>query len=267
MDRTTRILITLLCSAFIGTTTFAQCRAPRFRKGRDYGASVYVSVQPSDLTINKLVCLAQTLRMRHPDRTSYTILVFSSPDGANNFQASHADYEDPFAWARWAKQLRAIYVFDPDKHQEHLDITPFGYERISSYDSRIDLPLVSRPHCRLEINDRCVMALDRINYPDDALKAKPSATVTLTGTVASTGEITRVQLASVATTAAEDIKEAFIRGSINNLRTLQLEPASHEDWVRIAYTYVIDSSLLPRGQVRMDLALPNQITIRANPFE
>ena len=138
---------------------------------------------------------------------------------------------------------------------------PFGFQRGEPYNTRIDLPAAASAHCRFQINDRCLLALEEIEYPVQALKAKASGTVTLTGTVARDGKMTRIQVAEANSGSAE-WKDLFVREAVNNLKTWRLEAAEHKDSVRIKYTYSMDSSLPHGGQVDVDLALPSEVRIR-----
>lgn len=263
-----RILFAVCLACALGTTALGQCRPPRFQKGRDFidsttgTGSLYVSLRLGDFTLNKLICLAETLRSRNPNWSNVGILVFSSRDAAFNFQASHADYEDPAAWKRWAKQLHASYFFNADKHEEYLEIMPLGYEGAPSNDSRIDLPLTTAPRCRLEISNRCVIVVEGINYPPEALQAMTSGSITLSGSITRNGEFHEIHVVQGDVSPPEE-RKLLNSAAIRSLSRWRVEPAPRRDTIRITYSYVIANSSNPGTQAGVQFQLPTQVIIRA----
>lgn len=258
-----RILI-VVCITLIGSPAFGQCRPPDFKVGRNYGASVYVSIQPRDFTIENAICLAQTLRREHPDWTSFNVLIFASQEAANDFQPSHGDYENEEVWAEAARQLHAGYFFDSNMHEERLDILPLGYQTASSLTSRINLPFVNQPTCRLEYSHRCLILLDGPRFQADALRARASGTVTLTGMISRGGEVSRIEVLGSSVTP-EQWRSQLTNDSIANLRSWKLEPSESEDHVRVTYDYISDTSLPKNYKLDVKFALPDQITVAGNP--
>ncbi len=225
---------------------------------------MYISIRPGDFSLGNLICLAQTLKESHPGWESAMIVIFSSHDAAKYYQLSSVEN---LPGAVWGKQLHAEYDFDAGAHEEYLLIMPLGDKKSSSfstYTTRIDLPVATTPHCRLEMNGRCLFVLEDPEYPSDALKAKLSDTVTLTGTIARDGKMTSIEVADASSTSSE-WKNMFMREAVNNLKTWRLEPAQRQDTIRITYSYTIDRSLPQRGQTDVQFALPNEIAIRGNP--
>jgi len=236
-----------------------------------------ISIQLSDFVPERLVCLAGAFKHHYQDRENVTILIFSSFDAAKRYLPIQPDYllakgarQQKFqshAW--WVSQLHATYFYSADKRQEYIIIKPLGSEGErpeEPYDTRIDLPVATTPHCRLEISSRCLLALEAIHYPGDALKAKASGTVTLAGKFARDGKLAGIQVA-VANGNPADKTELLTKSALQNLKTWRLEKAQHPDAFRITFSYGIDSSLPHRGEVDVKLALPNQVSIRGNPPE
>jgi hypothetical protein len=128
-----RILASVYLSLALGTCAFAQCHAPRYRVGRDFtnpelaAGSVYISIQPKDFTLKRLVCLAQTLTRNQPEWKSTSVLMFISVDAALYFDAAWK-IEGPPQSEKWASQLHAVYSFDRASHEERLNILPLGYD-------------------------------------------------------------------------------------------------------------------------------------------
>jgi TonB family protein len=225
-----------------------------------------ISIPMSDFAPNRLVCLAQTLKERYGEQRGIEVLIFSTRAAAMHYTMPlSGDSVKPRV--NWAARMYATYFFHPDKHEEYLYLTPDPMR--PSIDSplvtRIDLPVTNLPACPLRINGRCLVALEDIEYPNEALKAKMSGTVTLTGIVSREGKITHIQVAEANSSPAEG-KDLLVREAANNLSTWHLEEARQVESVRITYSFVIDSSLPRRGQVDVQLALPNQVTIRGNPI-
>lgn len=255
----------------------AKCTAPRYREGQlwensDSTVLMSVSVPLQDFAPERLICLAQAFRDRYQERKSITILIFSSPEAAKRYLPRQADNLPPKtikeqrlqSSAFWLSQLHGLYSYNVDAHQEYLDIRPVGSDIEGPFDTRIDLPVATTPHCRFETSGRCLLALEDVTYPSDALKARISGTVTLTATIASDGKIKGIHVAHASANPAEKM-EILSKAAAHDLATWRLEGAPHEDPFQITFSYVIDTTLPRPGDVTVKVALPNQVTIRGNP--
>jgi len=254
------------CLALLGAApASAQCRSPHFRTGQDYGGSLFVSLQPRDFTLDKLTCLAQALRNRRRDRRSFSILFFDSDEAAKYFQPPVEGY--PPRWPEWAKELHAIYSFEADKHEESLDIMPLGYNTGPSLTTKIDLPFAAEPRCRLEMQNRCLIAaVEKITYPQEALKTRASGVIALTGAIERDGRVTGLHVAEADVKPGEE-KEWLVNAALHDLKTWQFDAGGHADPIQIIYSFAVDSSL-PRGAVpEVQCVLPNTVKVRANPPE
>jgi hypothetical protein len=246
------------------------CAPPHYRVGRDFldsklgTGSLFISIRPNEFSLTGVICLVRALRESHPNWKSVAILVFNSHDAAMYFQLSAV--EDLPGRSMWVKQLHVAYFLDADKHEEYLKIMPRGFEGESSYDTRIDWPLQSKLRCRFELNERCLLALDGIDYPDEARRATISGAITLTGTITRAGEMSAIRVIEASTEPAER-KDVLVNEAVRNLKTWHLEAARHKDSIRITYSYVIESSLSDHRQVEVKLALPNHVTIRGSAPE
>lgn len=259
-----RLVVAVALGLLVARTAAAQCTPPQFRIGRDLinyeseSGAVHISLRPTDFTLGKLVCLARSLRRQHPTWKNVSVLMFSSEDAAVRFVGGKMGVPDDL-W-RFDKEMRAFYSLDALRQEEYLAITPAGFGGTEFYDTRIDLRVTATPHCRFELNARCLLALDEIAYPDEALRRKVSGKVTVTGAVTREGKLTNLTISDGGGRLVQ-ADDSLGRAAIDNLKTWWLEPAQRTDGLRITFSYEIDASLPRRGQVDVQLALPGQITI------
>jgi TonB family protein len=227
-----------------------------------------VSIPLADFAPAKLACLATVLRGQFIDKASITISIYSSPYAASHSMGFLLDLEDTKQELDAFAQLHARYVFDSARHEDYIEIIPMHepYSRHENkmYNTRFNLPLSPVPHCRLEINNRCLVALEDAIYPREAPKRKKSGTVTVSGTIIRAGKIKDIRLvkAEVIWKAAESL---LLTAAVQNLSTWRAEPAPRSDAIRITYTYVIDGSLPRVAGPQVQWALPDRVTITSPP--
>jgi len=253
------------CLALLtGVPAPAECRPPHFRIGQDYCGSVFVSIDRRDFAIKKLICLAQTLRR---DRGTFGVEFFDSYEAAQSFRGMPPEGGPPTTWYDWAKEVHAGYSFDVAKHEESIDISPMGDNTAPSWFTRISLPLAGAAHCRLEIQDRCLMAaMEKITYPQEALKMRASGVVTLAGTMQRDGRVAGLRVAEADVKPPQG-REQLVAAALQDLKTWQFDTAAHEDAIRIAYSFAIDTAL-PRGApAQARWVSPNRVEVRADPVE
>ena len=273
-----RAVFAVCALSFAATSAFARCVPPDYRKGNvredsESTLDMTISIPLTEFAPARLVCLAEALRDRYRDRKNISVLIFSSVEAAKYYHgdmdiaetgapknAEEARRQDA-GWS--ARQLHGVYSYDAASREEYVTIKPKGYFSDLPTDTQINLPLTATPHCRLELSDRCLLALDDVLYEGQAYKAKIAASVTLTGTITREGSVTGIQVAD-SKSIPQGSAESLTREAINNLKTWRLEPARRQDPVRVTYSYMIDSSL-KAGEVDVRFALPKQVTIRANP--
>lgn len=272
----------LLCQLVFPICAIAagHCGIPKFNRGavwEESESSVFmaVSIPLQDFAPSKLVCLAQEFRRRYPNRDKIEVLIFSSRDAANVFDpypvgdsVSRSGEKPPLSHSSWLSELHGFYLYDARNNDEHLSIRPFGSDFDGGPDdTRITLPVSGTPRCHLEINGRCLLALEGLVYPDDALAKSVSGTVTFTGLVDRTGRMTHVRAAEIRVAPPEQ-REFLVNEAASNLQSWRFEPASRNDEIRITYSYVIDPFVtIPEGYrkyTKSQLELPNQVTIRGH---
>jgi Gram-negative bacterial TonB protein C-terminal len=264
----------LLIWLILGMTTSASpnCEAPHYREGYVWEDSesalmMNVSIPMAEFAPDRLTCLAQSLKARYGQQRGLTILIFGTP-------AAAAHYKMPFQGDSlnphhtWAAQMYAIYFFKPDKQEEYLYLTPDPLRSNvgSPFVTRIDLPATTPTRCKFQIYGRCLLAFEDIRYPGDALKMGLSGKVTLSATIARDGTIAGVHVFKIDIAPPEE-KDVLVREPIANLRTWRLEPAAHQDALRITFSYVIDSADPTGNDTDLTLDLPNEVRIRAKPLE
>jgi TonB family protein len=263
--RTTLVILSMLS---MWTCVAAECHAQSYRGGfvwEDSPSSIMmnISIGMSDFAPDRLVCLAKQLRQRYSDRKKVLIFIFSTDVAAKRYDKPLTG-DSTQTRPNWAAQNHAIYSLDADKGEEYLEIQPLGTgpSAVSSSDvhTRIKLPVTSPPACNLEVADRCLLALNAVNYPWDALKANISGTVTLEGVIARDGVVKQVRIVS-REVHPSDSPARLVNAAVQNLKTWRFEAASHPDSIRITYAYLIESSGVP-GHVSVQFELPREVEIR-----
>lgn len=238
------------------------CRAPSYREGHvweDSPSSIMmnISIPMRDFAPERLVCLAAALKQRYSNRKQISILMFSNYAGAKRYTTPN-EQESVKPHVIWSGQNHAIYSLDADKHEEYVEILPMGQYR--SFETRISLPITSIPRCTLEIAGRCLLAVSRIEYPWNALKAKVSGTVTMEAVIARDGTVIRVR------SIGPGVQPLLVNAALQNLRTWHFGTGPHQDAIRVSYSYTIDSSGTA-GQWSFQFDLPRKVEIRGRPPE
>jgi len=269
MTRTTAAVCLVLCSS---SGAFAQCRPPRYRLGSVYLDSssdwvASISMRPQDFAPGKLVCLASTFKGQYSDRGRIMVNIFSSSQAAQGpILMQEYTGED---MARFA-QMHAQYVFDADRREDYVEILPAGSDipsplpGVGPYGTRIDLPAGAAIHCRLELGSRCLIALDDVTYPPEALKRRVGGKVTLAAAVTRGGCIRHIQVVKTEATP-RDGENLLANAAVRNLSTWRAEPGSRQEALQITYSYVIDDSLPESGLPRVQWALPTDVMVTDRP--
>ncbi|MGH9575763.1 MAG: TonB family protein [Candidatus Acidiferrales bacterium] len=188
-----------------------------------------------------------------------SILMFSSRKAAQKFLHPLA-----YPWTEslkpeidWSEQEHAEYSFDAATHDNKLYIMPFGGER--KFSTEIDLPVTSPHECNLEIRGRCLLAADKIEYPQEALEKQIFGEVALVAVITRNGAVSRIELAG---SKERSVNVELTDAAVANLRSWYLEPASHKDTVRITYSYKIQN-LRSESNTQIEFALPNKVFVTA----
>ncbi|HZU26175.1 MAG TPA: energy transducer TonB [Bryobacteraceae bacterium] len=246
------------------------CVAPRYRQALTLADSkseliTNISISPRAFAPTSIICLATALKQRYGVRPRMIISIFASAEAASNSPGILSPETNPEDTAMLA-QMHARYVYDQQRHEEYVEMIPaldLSSARGGLYTTRIDLPVSGTPHCRLEVHDRCVIALKRPDYPDDA-EVGASGLVTLAATIRPDGRITGVRVDQVQA-SPRDAAGALSRNAVENLSSWQLEPAHRREAIRISYSYAIDNRLSYLKPAEVSWNLPAGLTILKGP--
>jgi TonB family protein len=250
----------------------AQCKPPKYQEGIDYADSrlkivMSISMSIEDFAPERLICLADALKQRYHDRKEITFLLFSSLKAALNYSPPISVF-DPVVDAAEA-QMHGAYFYDENERTNYVEIYPRGGKggiNLNSFSTRIDLPVTTKPQCRLQINSRCLLALKDIEYPREAEKARITGTVTLTGRIGRNGKMAGVKIAETNITPI-DGENLLANAALENIKTWQFEKSEHNDPFRITYSYAIDIPAGRAGQLELRPELPNIMHISLIPFK
>jgi len=260
------------------TTSLAACIAPGYAVGRIWedtksAFTASISMPLADFGPARIACLATTLKQRYRSRTTIRVLVFSSREAAQHYIGDF-DIGDAApapkgsrvirSTSDLAKDLHGVYLYEASPRREHVWIKPFGFSVDQPEDTRIDLPVRSAQHCRLELSGRCVVAFDYPSYPG-AYGERTMGTVTATAVLERDGRLTNVQ-AEASSIRPVSQRDAFVTATLKNFATVRLEPSTREETVRINYSYFLDPSLQP-GELDVRFDLPKTISVRFKPLE
>lgn len=268
----TRTLVTCSAIAFIGyglnmRSGFAECRPPAYRKGyvwEDKPSSVMlnISVKKNDLAPGRLVCLAAALRRHYSNRSQVDVLIFTSQAAAKHYTGPFVG-DSPFPRKNWSLENHARYFLDAKKNEEYIVLMPWGQNR--TFETRIMLPAATVQRCTLEFAVRCVLAMERVDYPFNALKAKVMGSVELRGRIRPDGIVGDVQpIVAEASPAGEE--KLLVDSALQNLATWKFETAPHTDTFRVIYSYVIEPGVA-RTSTTVSLQSPGTIQIKAVSYE
>jgi hypothetical protein len=250
----------------------AACVAPAYQVGfvltnSSSEAFLHISIRPQDFAPGRLVCLAQALKSRYRNRKAIDVLIFSSPIAAKYYRPYEIERDGPITSPTTEgrfhdRDLHAAYTYDRDTRVEYIDLKPWGSIVDLTPDTRIPLPLDAAPHCKQEVNGRCLLILGEMHFPWQ-LGEQASGAVTVTGRIKRNGTVADLQVVDPSGSSGES-RAAFVNDALQNLKTWRFEEASHEDALHITYVWRIDTSLQPTYQ-ETDLTLPTQVTMRGNP--
>ena len=253
-------LILLMLSA--ASIFCAECDPPHYREGaifadRDSVLVQSISMPLVDFTAGKLVCLATALKERYRDYHHITISIFSSHEASRTLIYGQESNHETM---KTLSQMHAEYSFDAGKHEDYVEIMPTGalpgnsFPRPGPFSTRIDLPAETTPHCNLEIDNRCLIALQQFPYPAKLLNGKPSGSVTLAATITRAGKVDHIRVVKAESISASP--------AIQNLASWRLEPGPRDESIQITYSYAIDDSLRQMDGMQVQWALPIAVSIR-----
>ncbi len=254
-----------------GPCVRANCVPPAYRLGAvwvdDPGVLIRnISVPLREFGPERLVCLAEKLKGRYPNKKRIIVNIFSSREAS---RASQGFLTQAFGreGIQMLSQLHAQFVLNVREHEEYVELIPLplfhmgDFPKKELYDTRIDLPAPDVVQCHLEINGRCLIALDQPYYPDEALKAGASGTVELAGTISRDGMVRHVTV-SEADIAPNAASELLSKAAAENLSTWRLEPSDRQQSMHVQYLYRLRNATVSQPE-QLQFNLPQTVVITA----
>ena len=231
-----------------------------------------VTIQPQDVTLGNLVCVADRLQREHPEWTEIRVAIFDSAKAAEDYRfdwQSVGTIVPPTRELEYERLRRAVYVASQSTRTRYLQLRLFGVDD-TRYQTRLDLPIKERPNCSFAINGRCLLLAEAPLYPQ--VGQEPiSGSVTVTAEAGRDGSFTKLKLGTV---TASPVGSADVLGkaAIDNLRTWRIDHADQDDVVTVRYTFVTDVGSAPNGtatalaRIRptptVEMSSPNEVTVR-----
>ena len=244
----------------------AQCQAPHYRQGvtlEDSKAEIItnISISFQDFSPNKLVCLARSLKERYQGRQSIIVSIFSSHEAAMHSIGLPPPEYTPRA-VKMLAQMHGRYSYDAKTHEDYVLLMPDPL--ISSpnapINTKFDLSMPAIPACKLQINQRCLLAFDHIAMvPQD----EPGIVV-VTGEIERNGSVSHVRIADASMNSLGQ-QRALSDFVIRNLESWRFERGEHEDALRIAYSVEHVDTPLEHG-MKAEFMLPDKVKIQIGLF-
>jgi len=251
--RSCRCLFALLLSLLGTPHLFGDCKAPHSRIGKfvDNTASsvlLNISIRPEDFAPARLVCLANVLRQKYQAQ-EIGVGIFSSHKAA--FMYRPLSGELGANKVLWASKRHAEYYYSAEKHEEYLLLTPDGLKLAPNapFNTRIDLPVVGRPSCTLEIRGRCLLEID---YIESSLKN--GGTVILTAQIERNGTVSGVRV--IADTNPVGPQNVLADFAMQYLKSWRFEGSRHKDTIKFEYSLGPVNTLSENG-VNVQSTLPD----------
>ncbi len=270
-----RILSTACCMFVAGTTALAQCQAPKFRTEQEFdgakaGVTVSVSISLGDFTPPRLVCLAERFRQTYTQRVPLYVLIFSSSEAAKYYRpwAPHTDQSpvnDRIPGRRYAKDLHAVYQYDPGKGEEFIEVKPIGSDLPLQTDTRLVLPSERVPPCATQIANRCLLSADEIQYPLEAYQHRVSGSAIVSGLVSRNGTVTSIRSVS-SDSESPGFEVVFARAALSILKTWRFRNDARQNPMKMVFEFVIDAAL-PPDATSVEFLGSDRIKVSAHPTE
>jgi hypothetical protein len=224
-----------------------------------YIANLTVSI--ADFSPRSLICLGEHFKSRYGGRPLIALHVFASRWAAQHSRGFNKVEESP-SERRARAQMHGTYTLDRVRQQEEIEILP-SLEKADT--TVIRLPARDSPQCRLQIDSRCLVAMEELYYPGAALNSTSSGSVTVTAVANRAGKVTKVRVISSQPAMPSPAIQALVQETAANLKSWRLESADRETKMRLQFSYVIVD---PASQSRLEnlvWALPDGVEVRHWP--
>jgi hypothetical protein len=262
-----RILAVTCISLTLATGAFAQCHVPDYLQGATLSDSkseviTNISIDLEDFTPNRLVCLARSLKERYRGRSSIDIGIFSSQAAATYLRQPALPLEPQAEDYEMFKQMHASYLFRPDIHDDYILLMPDPMIDApgAAINTKIDLSAAIVPACKLQINNRCLLAFDHIDPPRD----ETSGSVTLIAEIERVGSVSGIHVVDVSKNGSW-ARKSLADFALQNLKTWRFESSQSKNDIRIVYSLERVMTPLEHG-INVQFMLPDSITIQVGPL-
>jgi len=242
------------------------CVAPHYRVAQELkndksGAVVDISIRLEDFAPERVVCLADAIRDKYPDRDIHAA-IFSNYDAARNFTPGDQELTPLQLYSK--SKLHGSYHYNRKNGENFVFLTPDADSGSvnSPFNTRINLPLKGPPICKLAIDGRCLLEFKHIDYPSIGGKTDGSGEVTFTGRIHPNGMVS--DLKAVETKAQPPAWESTLREfTLRNLQTWRFATSSHESSLHIKYRFALTDSGLSNDNY-VHFQLPEEVRIQAH---
>ena len=239
------------------------CRSVPYHLGQNWIATggsrgnAAISVRASDFTLDNLLCLVTTLRRAHPEWTQVAIMFFDWQEAAERYRVGWELVEfvgTPPPFRRYEHHLLAFYSLDERMREQFLMIMPFGLQnRSDTFASRLDLPVPSKPRCRVELKRRCLMSA-----VSETERVRVRGVVTLRARITRDGRVANLVVEEARSVRPEQ-RAALVNAAQAELQSWRLDPAKADESIRVSYAYVPEEEI---ADVETQIELPNGAIVR-----
>ena len=261
------------CGPTRNVTNADECRAVNLTTARNNvdnsgRGTATIAIDPKDVSLRALLCLADRLEQEHPGWTKVRAAIFDSTDAADHYSFEWRAVNSAVGQRRelaYESLRRALYVVDESAGVRYLELRLFGSDD-QRYKTRIDLPTKGQPRCPVEVNRRCLLVAHAPVVSEGSF-ASLSGSITLSAEVQRDGTFksVRVTKAAVAPPEATEFLTSRVAAS---LQTWKLDSASSEDQLTIDYEFVNDVDAAPTDAPRgllepiVEMSSPTHLVVR-----
>ena len=214
-----------------------------------------------DFAPEKLICLAEALRRKYPNR-NVMAFIFSSREAALGYVPS-------IEWVpksvEYESKSHGVYIYSKEKHEDYLLVVPdaLNHEAGSPFDTRIDLPVTGTPVCKLGISGRCLLEFQHIDYPSIDGKKQIAGRVTLYGSIRRDGTLSNFTVVNAKANLPQR-ESVLVDWTIKNLSTWRFEPGKQEDAMGITYYFEVTDSPLAVTESGVQFRLPSEVRVQTS---
>jgi len=251
-----------LVSLWAAPSVWGQCQVPHYRIGKvlDYTVTAPtliadISIRPDEFTLEKLICLATALKQKFP-APEVAVGIFSSHSAAVNFTAPSIEKRPNDDL--WASHMHGEYYYNAERGEEYVSLIPDGLN--PAFNTRVTLPATGKLSCRLQIQDRCLVAFNHIYL----LAGMGSGAVTLAAQIQPDGSVSGVRIVDPDAVKSKDEHE-IADYAVQHLQSWHFEQRKTNVSIKITYSVEhVDTPLT--GGMDVQFMLPDRVDIKLGPL-